>query len=283
MRRILLSVLSILFIISNVYAEDKVNKIDNIIFVKGVNVNCRSTPSVNGKIIKKINNTEIYNYVAKSTTKDKVGSDEDYWYKIVWYANDNKSRMQSGWVFGKFITLPCEDLVDGKIYKDVLKSEFEFWDSVSDVQGFSLKKDRDVIIIKYFYISHPEVINEMNFYRISQDGIFVKIFHAQADSIYFYVGDNIFIENGRKNLFEVYNINSFTKDKYSYKPVVQLTEIDYLSVYKGNPKKEIYDSYLDFDPNTLIFTAHLREDPKKDFLIEKYKFNTQTQKLEKIN
>jgi len=101
--------------------------------ITGTSVRVRSEPKLSGKEVATLNLGAIVKSTEKSSTKDKIGQKEDFWYKIT--TQDKKS----GWVFGGFLINYEEakrETIYLKIATERLKLEDADFGDYSDLYNF---------------------------------------------------------------------------------------------------------------------------------------------------
>jgi Bacterial SH3 domain len=104
-------------------------------------VRVRSTPSTSGEEVARLPIGAIVNELEQSTAKEKIGSSEDYWYRV------STSDGKQGWVFGSFIA-PFDSTRAAEIYQRIaserLKVEkLNFFD-LADLARFLASVTADV-------------------------------------------------------------------------------------------------------------------------------------------
>jgi hypothetical protein len=254
--------------------------------IQGDDVNMRIQPHVKAKVIGKLGKYEFVYCIGKTEGKDKVGGDEEYWYKI--RNCDNKE----GWVFGKYIQYIDGTKEPDKYYKEIIYIEIVDRD-------FCLKGKKNKIYKLVYEQNHyimdfekkekvklADMYNEMSvgslvFYKII-DSRLTETIHTMGDQQYFFYKDYIFI-------YTLKGIDVYTTKKYREKRGEPHFDIPYkyydctgfylyqdiLKNYDECKGKELdcdFYSNMEFNPETLEVTVNIRKEKGKLLKQEKYKF-----------
>jgi len=255
--------------------------------IQGDDVNMRMQPHVKAKVIGKLGKYEFVYCIGKTEGKDKVGEDEEYWYKI--RNCDNKE----GWVFGKYIQYIDGTKEPDKYYKQMIEIEIDkskFCDPEDVTKIYSLKYENNHYIIDFEFKQKLEyaVYGVMGarwvaFYKIV-DGVLTETIHANTRKYLFY--DNYIILYSPKG-FTIYNTLKYKERTgephfdipYKYYDCTGfylrqdiISNIPECNVDKDTRLNCISYSDMEFNPETLEVTVNIRKEKNNLFKQEKYKF-----------
>jgi hypothetical protein len=239
------------------------------IIIKGANVSFKSSPVVNSKVIDTFKTDELVFLIQKSDKEILIGNDNYYWYKV------KRLDKKTGWVYGKYCYYIDESKIPEKYYKQILDDLFSntFTTDGIDIEifnvGFEFIENKNLIMLKYFNIEPPMAAYGKQYYNITENNI-KSFFETFYNAKVIFKGNYIFDINDR-HLFIRKKIKD---DEYNIVVKNYITGDDY--------KKKFYDSYLEFDDKTMILTKYYRDAPGVPMRIEKYHFNEQIDKFEKI-
>jgi Bacterial SH3 domain len=111
-----LALLMIVFAAAHESAARTAQVKSRITIASGVRV--RSTPSTSGEEVARLQIGTVVNELEQSSAKEKVGSSEDYWYRVA--TGDGKE----GWVFGGF-TAPFDSNRVAEIYRSLARERLK--------------------------------------------------------------------------------------------------------------------------------------------------------------
>jgi len=248
--------------------------------IKGSQVNLRSAPSTNSKVVRQLMNSEFVFYLERSKAESKVGVDKDYWYRIK--TTDNKQ----GWIFGKYFYYLDEKLVPEKYYKYIIEDYIfgtklppdngdrsNYCSIVYDV-GFEYLQDKGYVIFKYQHINNSAhvIIEETNFYKIEADIPRMVINGLLNGGKGYYFIDKYIFTAGELGV-SVFDTTKEEKGPYAFGNDRAYVVSDSLHMRKWLKKDLVYhDSYVDFDEKNLIATMYLRDEKDQPMRIEKFVF-----------
>ena len=252
--------------------------------IQGDDVNMRMQPHVKAKVIGKLGKYEFVYCIGKTEGKDKVGEDEEYWYKI--RNCDNKE----GWVFGKYIQYIDGTKEPDKYYKQMIEIEIvdsNFCKKEYKCKIYKLSKENNHYIIdfeskqKLEYAKYGVMGGRwLSFYKIIGDQ-FVETIHT-SDHKYLFSQDYIIIYT--EQAIRIYNTKKYREKRgephvnipYKYYDCTGFYLYqDILKNYDECKGKELdcdFYSNMEFNPETLEVTVNIRKEKGKLLKQEKYKF-----------
>jgi hypothetical protein len=240
------------------------------IIIKGANVSFRSSPVVNAKVIDTFKTDELVFLIQKSDKEIMIGNDNYYWYKV------KRLDKKIGWVYGKYCHYLDAKKIPEKYYKQVLDN-FLITPSITEGSGvgfynvgFEYIKNKNLIMVKYINPGGLIIFAEKRYYELLDSNI-KEIFQTSYNS------KVLFKEN---YIFDMNKESIFIHKKRKEDNVFEIVERTNLR--GNNYLKKLYDSYLEFDEKTMILTKYYRDIPATPMRIEKYHFNEQIDKFEKI-
>jgi uncharacterized protein YgiM (DUF1202 family) len=248
--------------------------------IKGTEVNLRSAPSINSKVIRQLLNNEFVFYLERSKDESKVGTDKDYWYKIK--TTDNKQ----GWVFGKYFYYLDENVVPEKYYKYIIE-DYIFGTQLPPDNGdptnycsifydlsFENVNDKGYVVFRYHEIdtSSRVLYGSTLFFKIENDIPRMVISGALNDDKDYYFIDKYIFTTGKLGV-SVFDTTKDKKGPYAFRNDRVYVVSDSLHMRKWLKKDLVYnDSYVDFDEKNLIATMYLRDEKDQPMRVEKFKF-----------
>jgi len=254
--------------------------------IQGDDVNMRMQPHVKAKVIGKLEKYEFVYCIGKTEGKDKVGEDEEYWYKI--RNCDNKE----GWVFGKYIQYIDGTKEPDKYYKQMIENEIIkrlYCSYGNKVKIYKLSYENNHYIIDFENkekVKLADMYNEISvglliFYRMI-DGIFNRSIENMGRRNYLFYKDYIFIYTLKG--IDVYNTRKYREERgephfdipYKYYDCTGFYLYqDILKNYDECKGKELdcdFYSDMEFNLETLEVTVNIRKEKGKLLKQEKYKF-----------
>lgn len=266
--------------------EKRVN--EEYCIIKGENVSIRQNPSTKSKVIGRLDKYEFVYCTDKTGDKDKIGEDEDYWYKI------SNCDTKEGWVFGKNV-----NYIDGvkepeKYFKRIIEIELidtNFCKPEYRCKIFKLNKEHDHYIIDFEAKQKLEYVNYgimggrwTAFYKIIDDHL-TETIHTNGCKYCFYKNYIIIYTD---KAIRVYNTKKFVESvgkshfnipcKYYESTGFYLNEdvIDHIPECNTEDWrvgiKCISYSDMEFNPETMEVIVNIRIEKDKLLKQEKYKF-----------
>ncbi len=266
MNKLFIYILLPIIICSTIHANSH-----EYIIIKGSNVSFRTSPEVNSKETGKFKTNELVFLLNKSDKETKIGADKYYWYKV------KRLDKKNYWVYGKYCYYIDSDKIPEKYYKQILDDLFS---NILTTEGIGLElynveleflKNENLITLKYYSIEPPLTSEAKKYYKLYDSKVklfFETIYEAKV----FFKGNYIFDINDKSIC-----IRKINKKDTECNVVVRD------NIRRDNYKKYFYDSYIEFDDKTLTLTKYFRDAPGVPMRIEKYHFNEQIDKFEKID
>jgi len=264
---------------------DKVNEVqEEYCIIQGEDVNMRMQPHIKAKVIRKLEKYEFVYCIGKTEGKDKVGGDEEYWYKV--RNCDNKE----GWVFGKYIQYIDGTKEPDSYFKKMIENELirtKFCNNEYKCRIYKLIYINNHFIMDFESIKRKQnmkymidSIRDIVFYKII-DGTLTETIHANTRDYLFY--DNYIILYSKKG-FNIFNTKKYKEGRdgphvnipYKYYDCTGFYLYqDILKNYDECKGKELdcdFYSDMEFNPETLEVTVNIRKEKGKLLKQEKYKF-----------
>ncbi len=253
--------------------------------IQGDNVHVREKPKIGTKVIGKCEKNEFVYCTDRTENKDKIGKDEEYWYKI--QRCDNKE----GWVYGKYIRYIDSKHQRDKYFKDIIFYEIvdrELCNPNRDVRIYKISYENNHYIVDFEHIGKEknqkymvDRLRDIVFYKIIH-GKLTETIHMNTYEFVFYKDYILFYSNKG---FNIYNTKKYREIYYEthcnnipckyYDSTGFYLYENILKNYDeciGNEIKCDSHSEMEFNPETMEVVVYIRKDKDKLLKQEKYKF-----------
>ena len=270
--RLLYIILLIIFWQINVSAtEYKTTNIEYGI-IKGVRVNLRLKPSIKSEIIRQTRRNELAFYLKKSDNKYKVGSDEDYWYKIK--TQDHKVC----WVFGKYFH-------HFKVNNRIDKFYIQFINKRLISHGHMIYEGININIVHNVtheqqigdrYITLKCCVSDENsivynaflvIYEILDNDVVREVIDSTISSKYYLIDQYIIMCT--RSRVQIYDSNKYYKESWLRKGYRCVDSV-FLSHFEGRNSHRA--NRIEFDPKTQIVTVRLLKSDSAPMELIRFKF-----------